>query len=256
MACIQAPEKGRRKGFEHSLLLHSLSASLEQCCRHSPQPLPPPSPGFNCFPGSGLNINCQCLGFFGRGRSPESFPGGSVVNNLPARTGDLGSIPGSGRSPGGGHGNPLQYSWLENPKDRGVQWATVHGVAQSQTRLSIQAQVSPDSGDRRALTRADWDFQGVHAPWEQLSTVLQWGLVDKHPSSFLSCRVTTLTPRVLQPDEALLVHSGDLMSQQLWASAPPCLTSHSSASASQSHLSNRPLAVPSVSHGLPLRKPK
>ena len=55
-----------------------------------------------------------------------------VVKNLPARAGnvrDLGSIPGSGRSPGGGNGNPLQYFCLENPTDRGAWWGTVHGVA-------------------------------------------------------------------------------------------------------------------------------
>ena len=46
---------------------------------------------------------------------------------------DAGSIPGSGRSPGGGHGNPPQYSCLENPLDRGAWWATVHGVTKSQT---------------------------------------------------------------------------------------------------------------------------
>ena len=50
--------------------------------------------------------------------------------------GDTGSIPGSGRSPGGGHGNPLQYSCLENPMDTGAWRATVHGVEKSQTRLS------------------------------------------------------------------------------------------------------------------------
>ena len=50
--------------------------------------------------------------------------------------GDLGSIPGLGRSPGEGNGNPLQYSCLENPTDRGAWQATVHGVAKSQTRLS------------------------------------------------------------------------------------------------------------------------
>ena len=50
--------------------------------------------------------------------------------------GDTGSIPGSGRSPGGGNGNPLQYSCLENPIDRGAWWVTVHGVAKSQTRPS------------------------------------------------------------------------------------------------------------------------
>ena len=48
----------------------------------------------------------------------------------------VGLIPGSGRSPGGGNGNPLQYSCLENPMDRGAWWATVHGVTQSQTQLS------------------------------------------------------------------------------------------------------------------------
>ena len=47
-----------------------------------------------------------------------------VVKNLPTNAGDIGSIPGPGRSPGGGHGNPLQYSCLENPKDRGARWAT------------------------------------------------------------------------------------------------------------------------------------
>ena len=56
------------------------------------------------------------------------FPGGSVVKNLPAKAGDLGLIPGSGRSLGGGHGNPLQYSCLDNPMDRGAWWATVLGV--------------------------------------------------------------------------------------------------------------------------------
>ena len=49
---------------------------------------------------------------------------------------DLGSIPGVGRSPGGEHGNPLQYSCLENSMDKGAWWATVHGVTRSQTRLS------------------------------------------------------------------------------------------------------------------------
>ena len=61
-----------------------------------------------------------------------------VVKNLPANTGDIrdmGLIPGLGRSPGGGHGNPLQDSCLENPMDRGAGWAPVYGGAKSQTRL-------------------------------------------------------------------------------------------------------------------------
>ena len=56
------------------------------------------------------------------------FPGGSVVKNPPANAGDVGLIPGSGRSPGEGNGNPLQYSCLGNPMDREAWWATVHGV--------------------------------------------------------------------------------------------------------------------------------
>ena len=59
-----------------------------------------------------------------------------VVKNLSTNAEDLrdsDSIPGSGRSPGGGHGNPLQYLCLENPVDRGAWWATVHSVAKHQT---------------------------------------------------------------------------------------------------------------------------
>ena len=58
------------------------------------------------------------------------FPGGSVVKNSPASVGDTDLIPGSGRSPGG-DGNPLQYSCLENPMDRGAWGVTVHSVAES-----------------------------------------------------------------------------------------------------------------------------
>ena len=64
------------------------------------------------------------------------FPGGSEVKASACNAGDLGLIPGSGRSPGEGNGNLLQYSCLENPMDRGAWWATVHGVAESRTRLS------------------------------------------------------------------------------------------------------------------------
>ena len=67
------------------------------------------------------------------------FPNGSVVKNLPASAGDAGLIPESGRSPGVGSGNPLQYSCLENPMDGGSWWATVCGVTKSQTRLSMYA---------------------------------------------------------------------------------------------------------------------
>ena len=61
------------------------------------------------------------------------FPGASVVKTPPANVEDAGSIPGSGRPPGGGNGNPLQYSYLENPMDREAWKATVYGAAKSQT---------------------------------------------------------------------------------------------------------------------------
>ena len=56
------------------------------------------------------------------------FPGGSVIKKLPASAGDVDFIPGLGGSPGEGNGNPLQYPCLGNPMDRGVWWATFHGV--------------------------------------------------------------------------------------------------------------------------------
>ena len=61
------------------------------------------------------------------------IPGGSEVKASACNAGDLGSISGSGSSPGEGNGNPLQYSCLENPKDGGAWWATAHGVAKSRT---------------------------------------------------------------------------------------------------------------------------
>ena len=69
----------------------------------------------------------------------EGFPAGSVLKNLPeiqetaCNVGNVSSILGSGRSPGEGNGYPLQYSYLENPMDRGAWWAVVHGVVKSRT---------------------------------------------------------------------------------------------------------------------------
>ena len=66
----------------------------------------------------------------------RGFPGGSIVKNLPANTGDTDLIPGLGRSPGERYGNPLQYSCLGKPKDRGAQRTTIHGLQESLTQLS------------------------------------------------------------------------------------------------------------------------
>ena len=65
-----------------------------------------------------------------------AFPGSSDVKASACNAGELGLIPGLGRSPGEGNGNPLQYFCLENPMDRGTWWAILHGVAKSQTQLS------------------------------------------------------------------------------------------------------------------------
>ena len=88
-----------------------------------------------------LNLGCMLESPGELKKSPHSqsagFPGG-VSGKEPTcqcRRWEVDLIPGSGRSPGGGHANPLQYSYLENPMDRRAWWATVHGVAKSQTWL-------------------------------------------------------------------------------------------------------------------------
>ena len=70
------------------------------------------------------------------------FPGGSDSKDSAYNTGDLGSIPELGISPGGGHGNPHQYSCLEKPVDRGAWWVTVHGVTKSRSPVKDYAQHS------------------------------------------------------------------------------------------------------------------
>ena len=69
----------------------------------------------------------------------NDFPGGPVVKNPPANAGDMSSILGLGRSPGGGHGTPLQHSHWENSTDRGAWWTAVHRGSKSQTRLNTHA---------------------------------------------------------------------------------------------------------------------
>ena len=83
--------------------------------------------GLERFPGEGIGYPSPV--FLG-------FPGGSDGKESACNEVDLGSIPGLGRSRGGGHGNPLQYSYLENPMDRGAWWAPVHGVTKSRSQVS------------------------------------------------------------------------------------------------------------------------
>ena len=96
-------------------------------------------PELPCGPGA-LFAPHPCSGWQGVGPGDDTgdvhyTPGGSDGKASRRNAGDLGSIPGSERPPGGGKGNPLQCSCLENPVDRGAWWATVHGVARSQTGL-------------------------------------------------------------------------------------------------------------------------
>ena len=94
----------------------------------------------------------------------KGFPGGSVVKNLPANTGatgDLGGIPGSGGSPEGKNGNPLQYSCWDNPMDRETWWATVHGVRKSWTWLS------------------SWARMQLLIRWNNFSHVNYWDIVSE-----------------------------------------------------------------------------
>ena len=88
------------------------------------------------------------------------FPDRSVVKNLPASAADMNSVPGSGRFPGEGNGNSLQYSYPEDPMDRGVWQATVHGVTKSWTRLS------------------DFHFLFTYLPW--------WLKTSSHQKTWLS----------------------------------------------------------------------
>ena len=103
-----------------------------------------------------------------------------MVKNPPAKAGDEGSIPGSGRSPGGGPGNPLQYPCLENPMDRGAWGATVHGVAESQTQL----------GDPTKTTRVSLAACGLPSSCGPGLESTGSGVVAHGLSSPLACEIS------------------------------------------------------------------
>ena len=86
------------------------------------------------------------------------LPKWSAVKNPPANARDAGSIPQSGKSPGGGNGNPLQYSCLGNPMDRGAWWATIHGVTKESDmteRLNTNSQLCPGLGEAASAHGSD-----------------------------------------------------------------------------------------------------
>ena len=86
------------------------------------------------------------------------FPGGSNSKESAYNAGDPGLIPGSGRSPGEGNSNPFQYSCLENSMDGGAWWATVQGVAKSQTQLSDFTSQTPNKEILRKNKAGEWCF--------------------------------------------------------------------------------------------------
>ena len=99
------------------------------------------------------------------------FPGGSVVKNLPASVGDVGSVPEWGRSAGEGNGSPLQYSCLGNPMGRGAWRATVHGVTKSQTGLSDYITTSRiDIQPGGVMTECRKETHGGHSSSRLLSS--------------------------------------------------------------------------------------
>ena len=97
------------------------------------------------------------------------FPGGSNSKESVHNSGDLGSIPGLGRSPGEGNGYSLQYSFLENSMDRGASWATVQGVAKSWTQLRLTFSLSVVLGKSVHLLDCK-QIQPIHSegdqPWD------------------------------------------------------------------------------------------
>ena len=94
----------------------------------------------------------------------------SEVKNPPTNEGDSGSIPGSGRSPGEGNGNSLQYSCLKNPTGRGTQWPTIHGGHKEENATEwLSTHTHHNWGDRIVGSRSECAFSwGLKNPWERL----------------------------------------------------------------------------------------
>ena len=103
---------------------------------------------------------------------------------------DMGLIPGLGRSPAGGNGNPLQYSCLENPMDRGAWWAAVHGVAKSQTWLSYWAHTHCDFGLAVWSVASFTTIEDTYLKRFLLQSV-PWGKENHTDISELSCVAST-----------------------------------------------------------------
>ena len=112
----------------------------------------------------------------------------SWVKASACNAGDLGSVPGSGRSPGEGNGNPLQYSCLENPTDGGTWWATVHGVPKSQTRLSDFTWAFFGSTEAKSSISLHWSLRKAFLSLLAIlwNSVFKWIYLSFSPLPFAS----------------------------------------------------------------------
>ena len=141
------------------------------------------------------------------------FPGDSAIKNPPANTGGTGSMPGSGRSPGGGHGYPLQSSCLENPMERGAWRTTGHRVAKSQTRQCVhidgwhavcqedmQRKSEEDCTASCCFTRAD------DSPGETQHSHHSWGSDHNRPEDSSLLSYSPLRPLSFLTDPVSVAH--------------------------------------------------
>ena len=142
---------------------------------------------------------------FGVPQPPSGFPHSSVGKESACNTGDPGSIPGLGRSPGEGHGNPLQYPCLENPKDRGAWQATVHGVA----RLGHDLATKPPPTPLRCSNSLEW-FTELRK-----GSTYSYNLITKDPGWEQPCEDTH---RVGRWTSTPLIMGSDTSSSRAWTS--------------------------------------